>query len=77
MQGGGQDKLGSSWGDGFVTDAKLIRERNMSDANAFFTQLSGKPYKGQVVLAPHMYSGSISKSNDTGEAQWDKYAVSW
>uniref|UniRef100_A0A383W3T8 Glycoside hydrolase family 5 domain-containing protein n=1 Tax=Tetradesmus obliquus TaxID=3088 RepID=A0A383W3T8_TETOB len=77
VQGGGQDKLGTAWGDGFATNASLVKERNISDATPFFKALCSKPYKGRVVLGPHLYSGSISKNNDVGEKQWQKYADSW
>lgn len=77
MQGGGQQRLGSNWGDGFVTDPKWIQDRNLSDPNGFFQSLQNRPFGGQVAFAPHMYGPSISNSSDVGAAQWEKYAVSW
>jgi hypothetical protein len=77
LQGGGQDKLGTAWGDGFATNAALVKERNISDATPFFKALCSKRYKSRVVLGPHLYSGTISKNNDVGEKQWQKYEDSW
>jgi len=73
VQGGGQDRLGTSWGDGYVTDPKWIRERQLADANGFFEALLQQPYVHQVVLAPHLYGVSVSKSSDVGPKQWEKY----
>ena len=78
MQGSGQEKAGSNWGDGFVTDKKLLEERKLSDPNAFFTALVSKPYKGQVVLSPHLYGPSLSNNTyNVGVPQWKNYAASW
>eukprot|EP00775_Hariotina_reticulata_P010875 gene10875-11029_t len=77
IQGGGQDRLGISWGDGYVTDPKWIQERQLADANGFFQALLQQPYARQVVLAPHLYGVSISESPDVGPKQWEKYALSW
>ncbi|KAF8069516.1 MED7B [Scenedesmus sp. PABB004] len=77
VQGGGQAKLGTAWGDGFTTDPKWVAERGLADATPFFVNLTAKPYAGQVVLAPHLYGASVTQSPDTGDAQWQKYAASW
>jgi len=77
LQGGGQDRLGTSWGDGFVTDPKWIQERQLADANSFFQALLQQPYAHQVVLTPHLYGESVSKTPDVGPKQWEKYAASW
>lgn len=49
----------------------------MSDANAFFTALSTKPYRSQVVLAPHLYGASVTRSPDVGRVEWEKFETSW
>eukprot|EP00882_Tetradesmus_deserticola_P020519 GHRQ01022168.1.p1 GENE.GHRQ01022168.1~~GHRQ01022168.1.p1 ORF type:complete len:446 (+),score=144.07 GHRQ01022168.1:920-2257(+) len=77
VQGGGQSNLGTAWGDGFTTNATLVKELNISDATPFFKALCSKPYKSRVVLGPHLYSGTISKHNDLGEKQWRNCADSW
>jgi len=46
--GTGQNMFGLNWGNGFITDKAVIRERGLSDANSFFTNLVAKPYYGKV-----------------------------
>jgi len=78
LQGSGQEKAGSNWGDGFVTDKAVLKERQMSDPNAFFTALLSKPYRNSVVLSPHLYGPSLSNNTyNIGEPQWKTYSASW
>jgi hypothetical protein len=76
-QGGGQSALGTSWGDGLVTDKALIQQRGLSDANPFFQALATKPYRNQVVLAPHLYGVSVTRSPDVGTTEREKFEASW
>ncbi len=36
LEGTGQSGIGANWGDGFATDAQLIRDHGLSDPNHFF-----------------------------------------
>jgi hypothetical protein len=77
-QGSGQEKTGSNWGDGFVTDKAVLQEKNLSDPNAFFSALVAKPYKNRVVLSPHLYGPSLSNNTyNIGVPQWKTYSNSW
>jgi hypothetical protein len=46
--GTGQNAFGLNWGNGFITDAELIRSRSLSDAAPFFKELVSKPYVSKV-----------------------------
>lgn len=48
MQGGGQQALGTNWGDGFATDPALLQGLGLSDPRPFFEALARKPYADQV-----------------------------
>jgi hypothetical protein len=76
-QGGGQSALGTSWGDGFATDPAWIQQRGLSHPSQFFQTLATKPYSNQVVLAPHLYGVSVTRSPDVGKTEWEKFEVSW
>ena len=46
VEGCGQGPvLGVTWGDGFVTNATLIKSTGISDANVFFKTLMTKSYR--------------------------------
>jgi hypothetical protein len=77
IQGGGQSSLGIAYGDGFATDAALIKAKGLADPSSFFRQLQGKAYKDRVILAPHLYGPSVTKSPDVGSLQWQKHEASW
>ena len=62
VEGCGQTNLGKNWGDGTAVDPKVVADYRIDSANDFFKQLIGKPYKSNVVVAPHVYPPSISKS---------------
>ena len=47
-QGGGQQALGTNWGDGFATDPALLQGLGLSDPRPFFDALERKPYAGQA-----------------------------
>jgi aryl-phospho-beta-D-glucosidase BglC (GH1 family) len=47
-EGTGQNMMGLSWGNGFVTDQSIIQSRGLSDANGFFQRLVTRPYAKQV-----------------------------
>lgn len=46
--GTGQNGFGLNWGNGFITDLDIIRNRGLSDANPFFRELLKKPYVNKV-----------------------------
>jgi hypothetical protein len=48
FEGTGQNMMGLSWGNGFVTDRSIIQSRGLSDANGFFQRLVTKPYVHKV-----------------------------
>eukprot|EP00775_Hariotina_reticulata_P003248 gene3248-3524_t len=65
INGGGQGNYsGLNWGNGFVTDKKVIDEIFLSDANPFFQALMSKPYLDRVVISPHLYGPSVSHRKD-------------
>ncbi|KAK9839537.1 hypothetical protein WJX81_008252 [Elliptochloris bilobata] len=70
IEGCGQNTFAMNWGDGFVTDRELIKERGLSDPNWFFQTLLEKPYLKNVIVSPHYYPPTVSKSKShfTGEA---------
>lgn len=62
----GLGQIGSTaicWGNGFITDKKIVAQRGYSDPTSFFTQLMSKKYAGNVVISPHIYGASISHSS--------------
>lgn len=64
IEGTGQSQTYSQcWGDGFVTDPTIIRDKHISDANSFFGDLMGKRYIDNVVLSPHIYPPSNADSS--------------
>ena len=65
VEGCGQTNLGKNWGDGLAVDPKVVSDYRIDSANNFFKQVIYKPYANNVVVAPHVYPPSISKS--TGE----------
>lgn len=78
LQGSGQEKAGTNWGDGFVTDKAVLAEKSLSDPNEFFTALVAKPYRNRVVLSPHLYGPSLSNNTyHIGEPQLQAYSNSW
>uniref|UniRef100_A0A383VWA1 Glycoside hydrolase family 5 domain-containing protein n=1 Tax=Tetradesmus obliquus TaxID=3088 RepID=A0A383VWA1_TETOB len=77
IQGGGQVAAGTAWGDGFATDPELIRRLSLEDANPFFAELLGKPYRKQVVLSPHFYGQSITNSSMAEWQLWEALTRSW
>jgi hypothetical protein len=48
FEGTGQNILGLSWGNGFVTDINVINSRGLSDPNPFFQRLLSRPYVDKV-----------------------------
>ena len=48
LQGGGQQALGTNWGDGFATDPAVVSSLGLSDPRPFFDALAMKPYADQV-----------------------------
>jgi hypothetical protein len=54
FEGTGQNILGLSWGNGFVTDLNVIGSRGLSDPNPFFQRLLTRPYLSQVCLGLHV-----------------------
>jgi aryl-phospho-beta-D-glucosidase BglC (GH1 family) len=62
VEGTGQTSWNLNWGDGFVSDDKMVSKHGISDASAFFDQLIRKPYRNNVIISPHIYGPSISKA---------------
>jgi hypothetical protein len=60
IEGCGQLGMAMNWGDGYITDASLIRIGGLSDPNPFFTTLLDRPYLNNIVIAPHYYPPSVS-----------------
>ena len=48
IEGTGQQSFVTGWGDGFVTDASLIAQHNLSDPRPFLNALLGKAYVTRV-----------------------------
>jgi hypothetical protein len=46
--GTGQSGFGLNWGNGFVTDQEVIRNRGLSDVTPFFNELLTKSYVNKV-----------------------------
>lgn len=63
IEGTGQVGYNLCWGNGFVTDRKIIQQYNIDDPNPFFKTLLQKPYKHQVIISPHLYGPTISRDN--------------
>lgn len=51
LEGTGQSGIGANWGDGFATDARLIRDHGLSDPNTFF----------QVTLSLYCKAGRVEE----------------
>jgi hypothetical protein len=60
VEGTGQTNYYMNWGDGFVTDPKVLATHQLSDPNPFFKRLLDKPYRHRVIISPHVYGPSIS-----------------
>lgn len=45
VEGCGQGEFGANWGDGFVTDASLVKAGSSNDPNPFFTAVVGSKHK--------------------------------
>lgn len=56
--------LGVNWGDGYITDYDVIRNKGLTDPNPFFNALMGKDYLKNVALTPHMYPPTITKNTN-------------
>lgn len=63
IEGNGQIGYNLNWGDGFVTDKKIVREFDIQDASGFFDGLLKRPYSNNVIISPHMYGPTISKND--------------
>lgn len=80
IEGTGQvNGLLLNMGDGFATDPTLIKERNLSDPNRFFTEVLTKPYRDRVVLMPHVYGPSVTGEivNQTGPGLYWRLSTSF
>ncbi|KAF6265117.1 glycoside hydrolase superfamily [Scenedesmus sp. NREL 46B-D3] len=53
-------RYGLSSGDGFVTDPAIIQQYSLSDPKPFLNELLQRPYRGRVMLAPHLYGPDTS-----------------
>jgi hypothetical protein len=63
VEGCGQIKYNLTWGNGFITDRKVISELRISDPNLFFKSIINKPYNKRIIISPHVYGPTISKDN--------------
>lgn len=77
FEGTGQNMFGLNWGNGFVVDMRIIRERGISDPNPFFKQLLTRPYNTSAVMTPHIYPPSILKSVYLGKALWEQSEIAF
>eukprot|EP00884_Botryococcus_braunii_P017417 jgi/Botrbrau1/4359/Bobra.105_2s0007.2 len=73
------DHMALCWGDGFFTSPELCRMNGGQCAQPFFSKLLTKPYRGQVILSPHIYPPSVNTvhRNNTGKAQWERLTGSF
>lgn len=63
VEGLAQQGLGVCWGDGFSVDQDQISQfTGAQSAQSFLDELVGRPYVGNVIIAPHYYGPSISKN---------------
>lgn len=79
VEGGGQQALGTNWGDGFATDTALVEGLGLSDPRPFFEALTTKPYQQQVVLSPHVYGPFVTKAPTAwaGQDLYDRLTASF
>ncbi|CAK0782947.1 hypothetical protein CVIRNUC_006142 [Coccomyxa viridis] len=64
---------GMAWGNGFVTNASLIRQYNLSDPTTFFDNLLEVPeLLRRTVIAPHVYGPNVTawQSGTNGTGLW-------
>ena len=67
LEGTGQANRfpGMAWGNGFVTNASLIQQYNLSNPTAFFDNLLQVPeLLNRTILAPHVYSPNVTVGRD-------------
>ena len=69
IEGTGQVSFKLNWGDGFVTDQRIIKQYGIDDATDFFRKLSGKSYRTNVIIGVHMYGPTISKNKEVHKGQ--------
>ncbi|KAI8472618.1 MAG: glycoside hydrolase superfamily [Monoraphidium minutum] len=77
FEGTGQNGFGLNWGNGFVTDMEVIRNRGLSDATPFFRELVTKPYVHKVVITPHVYPPTITHATFLGTTLWEQCRTSF
>lgn len=79
IEGAGQGGINANWGDGFVTDEKLIKKSGLSNPNPFFQVLLHKPYVDQVVISPHVYPPSVTNATQDyiGADLWNRMSSSF
>ena len=52
---------GMAWGNGFITDAPTIEQYNLSDPNAFFSNILAVPeLSNRMLLSVHVYGPSVT-----------------
>jgi hypothetical protein len=66
-----------SRGDGFVTDADLIRNMRLDDPRPFFKELLTKTYRKRTILSPHFYGMTVTNNTHTGHQLWEMFTKSW
>ena len=65
IEGCGQlGTVAMNWGDGYATDAAIVKAGGVDDARPFFETIKTKPYANNVVISPHIYPPSISTHNE-------------
>ena len=62
VEGTGQVGYNLNWGDGFVTNPNIIQQHKIDDATPFFKELMKHSVKNNLIISPHLYGPSISKS---------------
>lgn len=68
LQGGGQQALGTNWGDGFASNPALLQGLGLSDPRPFFDTLERKPYASQasMMAAPARSAYSTERATPSG-----------
>ena len=61
----------TDYADGFITDPVLLAQSRIapSSPNAFFTELLGRPYLKQIVVAPHVFPSALTQEANASRRQ--------
>ena len=60
VEGGGQaNYCSTNWGNGFATNAAIVKDNDISDATPFFEAVLQKPWLSQVTTAPVLHNVGV------------------